>query len=94
LQRERFLGLAHLLAGGECAGSLALPRGGAGADLEQSHFLGGQRGLLVGVLLVAREQAPGQDRELARDGDDGDLVSRTGFRGDWVLWIPRGVMGR
>ena len=49
---------------------------GAGADLEQPELLGGQRGLLVGVVLVAGEQEPEQARELARGGDDRDRWPR------------------
>jgi hypothetical protein len=38
-------------------------------------FLAISEGCSVGVLLVAGEQAPEQDGELVRDGDDGDLVA-------------------
>ena len=38
-------------------------------------FLRGQRGLAVGVVLLAGEQAPKQAGELARRGDDRDLVA-------------------
>src|SRR4051812_49071911 len=67
---ELALGLAHPLAGGPDAGLLALQRGGARGDLEQPQLLGGQRWLLVGVVLAATEQTPEQARELARRGDD------------------------
>jgi hypothetical protein len=71
-------GLAHPLAGGPHAGSRALQRRGAGGDLEQPQLLGGQRRLPVGVVLAAREQAPEQDRELARRGNDGLAVAAAG----------------
>ena len=67
---ELALGLAHPLAGGPDAGLLALERRGARGDLEQPELLGGQRRLLVGVVLAAGEQTPEQDRELARRGND------------------------
>ena len=67
---ELFLGLAHPLAGGPGAGGLALARRGAGGDLEPAELLGGQRRLLVGVVLAPVEQAPEQHGELARGGDD------------------------
>jgi hypothetical protein len=69
---------AHLLPGRPGPGALALQRRGAGADLDQAQLLGGQRGLLVGLVLAVREQAPEQDRELARDGDDRDPVAAAG----------------
>jgi len=51
----------------------------AGADLEQSHLLGSQRRLLLlGVLLIAREQAPEQHRQLARHGGDRYLMAAAG----------------
>jgi hypothetical protein len=62
---ELAFGVAHPFAGGPQAGALAFPRRGAGGDFEQPELLGGQRGLLVGVVLLAGEQAPGQARELA-----------------------------
>jgi hypothetical protein len=60
------------------AAALALLRRGAGGDLEQAQLLGGQRRLLVGVVLAAREQTPGQRRELARRSDDGLAVAAAG----------------
>ena len=59
---------------------LALQRRGAGGDLEQPQLLGGQRRLLVGVVLAAGEQAPEQDRELARGRDDRLAVAAAGAR--------------
>src|SRR5215216_2607918 len=69
---------AHLLARRPGPRRRALQRRRAGADLEQAQLLGRQRGLPVGVVLAAREQRPEQRRELARAGDDGDLVAAAG----------------
>ena len=69
---------AHLLPGRPRSGGLALQRRGAGADLKQSQLLSGQRRLLVSVVLAACEQAPEQDRQLARRGDDGLSVAAAG----------------
>ena len=78
LRGELFLGVAHLLAGGPGAGGLAGADGGAGFDFESAELLGGEGGLLVGVVLLAGEHAPEQDGELASDGDDGDVVAFAG----------------
>jgi hypothetical protein len=67
-----------LLPGGPGPGVAALQRWRTGADLEQPQLLRRQRWLLVGVVLVTGEQAPEQDGELARAGDDGDLVAAPG----------------
>jgi hypothetical protein len=72
------LRVACLGAGGRQPGVGALERLGAGADLDQAQLLGRQRGLLVGVVLRAAERAPEQHGELARAGDDGDLVAAAG----------------
>ena len=55
-------------------GGLALADRRAGGDLEAAKLLGGQRALLVGVVLPAGEHAPERDRELARGGDDRPAV--------------------
>jgi hypothetical protein len=70
LGRELALCGPHPLAGREHPGVDALVSLGAGADLEQTQLLGRQRGLGVGVVLLARQQAPKQAGELARAGDD------------------------
>ena len=75
---ECAFGLAHPFAGGEDAGLFALQGRGAGGELGPPEFLGGQRGLLVGVVLSAGEQAPEQRGELARDGDDRLAVAAAG----------------
>src|SRR5215211_169578 len=67
---ELLLGPAQLLVGDPDAGWLALADGGAGDELEPPQLLGGQRRLLVGVVLAAGEHAPEQHRELACGGDD------------------------
>ena len=48
---------------------------GAGAQLEAAELLARQRRALEGVVLLAREQVPEQHGELARDGDDRDLMA-------------------
>jgi hypothetical protein len=75
---ELALGLAHPLARRPDAGRLAFARRGARGDLEPPQLLGGQRRLLVGVVLAAGEQTPEQDRELARRSDDGFSVAAAG----------------
>jgi hypothetical protein len=52
---ELLLGVAHLLVGDPHPGGLARPDRGAGGDLEPPEFLGSERGLLVGVVLLACE---------------------------------------
>ena len=66
---ELLFGVAHLLVGDPHPGGFARPDGRAGGDLQPPELLGGQRGLLVGVVLLAGEHAPEQDRELAGGGD-------------------------
>ena len=78
LRGELPLGLAHPLVGDPDAGRLALARRRAGGDLEPAQLLGGQRRLLVGVVLAAGEQAPEQARELARGRDDRLAVPAAG----------------
>jgi hypothetical protein len=48
---------------------------GAGAQFESAELLVGQRRALEGVVLLAREEVPEQDCELACDGDDRDLAA-------------------
>jgi len=66
--------LAHGLVRGPDPG-LHLALRGAGGELESTDLLARQGGLRVGVVLLAREQAPKQAGELARGGDDRDLLS-------------------
>ena len=57
----------------------ALARRGAPAvSSSRRSFLARQRGLAEGVVLLAGEQAPEQAGELARGGDDRDLVAAAG----------------
>src|SRR5215218_5304857 len=74
LTRERAFGFAHPLPGRPDSGVGALERRRAGADLEQAQLLLRQRGLLVGVVLLAAEQAPAQAGELAGRRNHRDLV--------------------
>jgi len=74
---ELALGRAHRLVGGPDAGRALVARS-AGRELEPAQFLARQRRLGEGVVLFAAEQAPEQARELARGGDDGDLVAAAG----------------
>jgi hypothetical protein len=62
--------VAHLLVGDPDPGWLAFADRRAGGELEPPPLVGGQRRLLVRVVLVAVRQAPERDRELARRGDD------------------------
>ena len=77
LAGELALGLAHGRVGRPGA-RLGLALGGAGGELEAAQLLFGQRGLGIGVVLLAGEQAPEQASELARRGDDRDLVAAPG----------------
>ena len=52
--------------------------GAPARDLEPPQLQGGQRGLLVGVVLFAGEHAVEEDGELARDGDDRGVVALAG----------------
>src|SRR3954469_2470100 len=61
---ERAFGLAHRVVRRPDVAA-ALPARGAGGELEAAHLLGGERGLGVGVVLAAGEQAPEQAGELA-----------------------------
>ena len=67
---ELALGLADRdVAAPDPAGRLGVLRR-AGGDLQPAQLALGQRRLLVGVVLTAREHAPEQDRELAGGRDD------------------------
>ena len=54
--------------------TLALARGRPCGEFEPADLLSRQRRLAIGVVLRARQQVPEERRELARGGDDGDLV--------------------
>ena len=56
---------------GPCAGR-------AGGELELADLVARHRGLAEGVVLLAGEQVPEQDGELARGGDRGDLRAAAG----------------
>jgi hypothetical protein len=66
---EPFLRLAHPLVGGLGAGSRPLACWGAAGHLEPAKLERGQRRLLGGVVVTARERAAEQHGELARGGD-------------------------
>ena len=78
LAGEVAFGLADRVVGGPDARCVGAAARRAGGDLQPAQLLLGQRGLGVGVVLVAREQAPEQARELARGGDDRDRVAAAG----------------
>ena len=56
-------------------GAVAAAWWGAGLELEPAEFAGDEQRSLVVVVLLLGEQVPGEDRELAGDGDDRDLRS-------------------
>ena len=78
LARELALGLADGVVGVPDAGGLGRVALVAGGELEAAQLLAGQRRLLVGVVLFAREQAPEQAGELACGRDDRDGVAAAG----------------
>src|SRR5271169_909486 len=78
LSGELALGLSHRIVGAPDAGGLRAVALGAGGDLKAAQLLPGQRGLLVGVVLLAGEQAPEQARELARGRSDRHRVTAAG----------------
>ena len=56
----------------------AFERRGAGADLEQPELLLGQRWLLVGVVLLAREQTPNKHASLQAAATTATWVAAAG----------------
>src|SRR5271165_657146 len=74
LSSELALGLADRVIRAPDAGGLRCVALGAGRDLQAPELLPGQRGLLVGVVLLTGQQTPEQARELARCRDDRDRV--------------------
>ena len=71
---ELALGFADGFVGVPDAGGLGRVARVPGGELEAPQLLAGQRRLGVGVVLLAREQAPEQAGELARGGDNRDRV--------------------
>ena len=57
---------------------LTLPRSAPAWSSSRRSFLRVSEGCCVGVVLAAGEHAPEQAGELARGGDDGDLVAAAG----------------
>src|SRR5271169_1777385 len=83
LSGELALGLSHRIVGAPDAGGLRAVALGAGGDLKAPQLLLGQRGLLVGVVLLASQQTPEQARgELRQLGvrGGGDARSRARCR--------------
>src|SRR5437667_4770614 len=78
LAGELALGLTDRVVGAPDTGSLRGIALGTGGYLKAPQLLLGQRGLLVGVLLFAHEQAPKQGRELAGGRHDRDRVTAAG----------------
>jgi hypothetical protein len=67
---ELLLGCSHgAIDRRDPGGGLGVSRG-AGFEFELAELVGGQGGLLVGVVLATGEHAPEQDRQLAGAGDD------------------------
>jgi len=60
------------------ADPLSLLVSGAGHQLEPAQLLAGERGAGEGVVLAAGEHVPGDDGELAGDGDGGDVAAAAG----------------
>src|SRR6266542_3147716 len=60
-----------------CPGLALRPRG-ARLELEPAQLAPNDRGSLVGVVLAAAEQVPGEHGQLARDGDRGDVAAAPG----------------
>src|SRR6266702_5250704 len=87
-----------LLAGREDADPLAFAALGAGQQLEPAQLLAGERGAGEGVVLAAAEHVPGDDGQLARDGDGGDVAAAAGgdplVEGAQRAGGARGVPGR
>jgi hypothetical protein len=75
---ELAFGLADRVVGVPDAGGRGCVAAGAGGELEPAQLLARQRRLGVGVVGLAREQAPEQTGELARGRDRGDGVSAAG----------------
>jgi hypothetical protein len=84
---ELILGVAHLLVGDPPAGGFPRPDGRAGGDLQAPEFLGGQRGLLVGVErpgLVNRRPGRFDERQGAETDPRLEIdPDRSGASPDW-----------
>src|SRR5262245_29225661 len=64
-----------LLSCGPDADPPALLAFGAGHQFELADLLAGERGAGEGVVLVAAEHVPGDQGQLAGDGDGGDVAA-------------------